>query len=70
MNKNGLEKKKSFSKKFLTKAGDVDKIINVAEKKAIGIETAFGGRNSGRRCDEGLNARIRHHQFVLLKKMR
>jgi hypothetical protein len=34
LNKNGLEKKKSFSKKFLTKAGDVDKIIDVAEKKS------------------------------------
>jgi hypothetical protein len=34
LNKNGLEKKKSFSKKFLTKASDVDKIINVAEKKS------------------------------------
>jgi hypothetical protein len=30
----GLEKRNIFSRKFLTKTSDIDKIINVAEKKA------------------------------------
>jgi hypothetical protein len=30
------KKRNNFSRKFLTKTSDIDKIINVAEKKAAG----------------------------------